>query len=111
MAFIIVNLMQAQAKKLNFFNCGFSPNKDDAGTWIYQNAWISIVDLSHEHSLNYSLHLPNNGVYIIAIEGEHQIGEQTLNKRDAIGISECETIHINNIQPGRLLLVEVPMIF
>ena len=88
-----------------------SPNKDDAGTWIYQNAWISIVDLSHEHSLNYSLHLPNNGVYIIAIEGEHQIGEQTLNKRDAIGISECETIHINNIQSGRLLLVEVPMIF
>ena len=47
----------------------------------------------------------------MAIEGQHQIGEQTLNKRDAIGISECETIHINNIQPGRLLLVEVPMIF
>ena len=88
-----------------------SPNKEDAGTWIYQNAWISIVDLSQEHSLNYSLHLPNNGVYIMAIEGQHQIGEQTLNKRDAIGISECETIHINNIQPGRLLLVEVPMIF
>ena len=47
----------------------------------------------------------------MSIEGQHQIGEQTLNKRDALGISECETIDINNIQPGRLLLVEVPMIF
>jgi redox-sensitive bicupin YhaK (pirin superfamily) len=88
-----------------------SPNKEDAGTWIHQDAWISIVDLSHQHTINYALHLPTNGVYIMAIEGQHQIGEHTLNKRDALGISECETIEINNIQPGRLLLVEVPMIF
>lgn len=88
-----------------------SPDKTDAGSWIYQDAWISIIDLSKETTIDYALHLQNNGVYIMAIEGEHTIEDQLITKRDALGISECDTITIKNLQPGRLLLIEVPMIF
>ena len=73
-----------------------SPNPDDAGTWIQQQAWIQ---------------QKGNGVYILNIDGTFEIAEQTLNNRDAIGIWETESVTIHANKSGRLLLIEVPMIF
>ena len=88
-----------------------SPNPDDAGTWIHQQAWIHLSQLEEGKSLSYELKQKGNGVYILNIDGTFEIAEQTLNNRDAIGIWETESVTIHANKSGRLLLIEVPMIF
>lgn len=86
-----------------------SPSPDDAGTWIQQQAWIHLSQLEEGKSLGYELKQKGNGVYILNIEGAFEIANQLLEKRDAIGVWETETIKIRANKTGRLLLVEVPM--
>ena len=88
-----------------------SPNPDDAGTWIQQQAWIHLSQLEEGKSLSFELKQKGNGVYILNIDGTFEIAEQTLNNRDAIGIWETESVTIHANKSGRLLLIEVPMIF
>jgi redox-sensitive bicupin YhaK (pirin superfamily) len=45
----------------------------------------------------------------MVIEGEIQIGEQRLQSRDALGISETEQIDIQMEQNSKILVIEVPM--
>ena len=88
-----------------------SPNPDDAGTWIQQQAWIHLSQLEEGKSLSYELKQKGNGVYILNIDGTFEIAEQTLNNRDAIGIWETESVTIHANKTSRLLLIEVPMEF
>jgi redox-sensitive bicupin YhaK (pirin superfamily) len=88
-----------------------SPNPDDAGTWIHQDAWIHLSQLEEGKSLNYELKQKGNGVYILNIEGTFEIANQLLEKRDAIGVWETTSIDIKANKSGRLLLIEVPMIY
>jgi redox-sensitive bicupin YhaK (pirin superfamily) len=88
-----------------------SPNPDDAGTWIQQQAWIHLSQIEEGTHLTYDLKKSGNGVYILNIDGAFEITEQTLNNRDAIGIWETESVTIHANKSGRLLLIEVPMIF
>ena len=43
------------------------------------------------------------------IEGAIQIGEQILNEKDAIGISDTAQIEIKMLQYAKILVIEVPM--
>lgn len=86
-----------------------SPNKEDAGTWIHQQAWIHLSEMDGDTDLTYSLKKDGNGVYIMVIDGEVTINEQDLRKRDAIGISETSSITIHATSTTRLLVIEVPM--
>jgi len=88
-----------------------SPSKEDQGTWIHQDAWISIIDLDEKKEINYSLKSEENGVYIMNIEGEQKINTEILKQRDAVGVSETNEVTIESIKSGRLLIIEVPMKF
>ena len=87
-----------------------SPNADDQGVWIHQNAWFHMLDLEAEKSVYYDLKAEGNGVYAFVIEGEAEIGEQLLEKRDALGITETATFEITAHQDAQILLIEVPMV-
>lgn len=87
-----------------------SPNPDDQGVWIHQNAWFHMLDLDAEHATYYDLKLEGNGVYAFVIEGEVEIGEHVLGKRDALGITEIATFEITAHQDTQVLLIEVPMV-
>src|SRR5690606_37735757 len=42
-----------------------SPNSEDAGVWIYQDAWFHMTNLEGGKELTYSLNVPEkNGVYV-----------------------------------------------
>lgn len=97
------------SKMQNEFLQLISPNKDDSGSWINQNAWISMIDLSEGSSKAYYIHAPNNGVYIMNIDGKVLIEENELGERDAIGIWESKTILLRSEENSRILLIEVPM--
>ena len=96
------------AKENEFYQV-LSPNPDDAGVWINQNAWFHLGQFDKGKSAQYSLRDKNNGVYAFVLEGEVEIDGNELKKRDGIGIWDVEEINVNSTSESRILLMEVPM--
>lgn len=86
-----------------------SPDPDDQGVWIHQKAWFHLGDLSKDTELDYTLKEAASGVFIQVIEGEVFVGENRLTTRDAVGITETDSIHIKAETNARILVMEVPM--
>ena len=93
----------------NKFQQIVSPNSDDAGVTINQDAWFNITEMDAEKELEYKLHNPKNGVYAFILEGDVSINEEKLNRRDALGIQEVELLTIVANTDAKLLLMEIPM--
>lgn len=96
-------------QKNKFFQI-LSPSANDQGVWIHQDAWMHILDADQGQSFDYVLQSPENGVYLIVIEGEVEVDNQTLFRRDAIGIWETDKLTIKTKTDAELLLVQVPML-
>ena len=86
-----------------------SPNQDDAGLWIHQDAWFHLGKVDAGFETNYEMKNPENGLYIFIIEGDVTIDELILNKRDAVGITNAESVSIKASSNAEILLMEVPM--
>lgn len=86
-----------------------SPNPDDEGVWIHQDAWFSMGHLEAGFAATYSLHKTGNGVYAFVIEGDVSINGQALNRRDGLGIEGAEKLEISADSNAQLLLMEIPM--
>ena len=86
-----------------------SPNADDEGVWIYQDAWFYLSDFDKDFSKKLSLKKANNGFYIMNIEGEIEVNGQNLQKRDALGLWETNEIEIKAHTNAKFLVIEVPM--
>ena len=94
--------------KNQFFQV-LSPNPDDAGVWIHQNAWFHMGNLEKGFETTYDLKDKTNGVYAFVLEGDVTIGEQALNKRDGYGVWDTESLSIKADSNAKVLLMEVPM--
>ncbi len=95
----------------NHFQQLFSPNPEDAGGWIQQNAWGFMASLTAGATVNYELQEPANGVYVFVISGSITVNGQTLTDRDGYGIWSVEAFAISCEKDTRVLLLEVPMGF
>jgi redox-sensitive bicupin YhaK (pirin superfamily) len=84
-------------------------DNNDEGLKIHQNAWISRANLENGKTIGYNLHDKNNGVYVFVIDGKVTVNEQLLNKRDAAGITDIDSINVNANANSQVLLLEVPM--
>lgn len=94
----------------NKFNQILSPNKDDQGVWIHQNAWFSMGSFEKDIEIDYALNNKQNGVYLFVLEGEVTINNTTtLTKRDGMGLWETEKINLKSNNKSKVLLMEVPM--
>lgn len=96
-------------EKENQFYQILSPNPDDEGVWIYQQAWFHMGKFTAKKSLSYQLKNKTNGVYIFVLEGKTKVDGQELEQRDGLGISETSAIPFEVEDGTRLLLMEVPM--
>lgn len=86
-----------------------SPNPDDEGVWIYQDAWFHLGNLDKGFSTVYKTRTQGNGVYAFVLSGDVTVNGQALNARDGYGISEVEEISITADTDTEILLMEVPM--
>jgi len=100
-----------ELKKNNAFYQVLSPDVDDDGMWIHQDAWFHLGDFDQTTSTAYNLKKKGNGLYVFVIEGSFSVGDQTLNTRDALGVWETEAIDFVAQAHSKVLLVEVPMSF
>ncbi len=96
-------------KENNFYQV-LSPNKDDQGVWINQNAWFHLGKFETGKSDTYQLKSTGNGVYAFILEGEVEIEGQKLGKRDGFGIWDTDRITVKSETDSRILLMELPMI-
>jgi redox-sensitive bicupin YhaK (pirin superfamily) len=86
-----------------------SPNPDDAGIWIHQNAWFYLADFDTDFSLSYSIKSKENGLYIFILNGQIQIIDLTLHSRDGLGIWDTDRIEIKVTANTSFLLMDIPM--
>ena len=93
----------------NKFQQIVSPNPDDDGVWIHQNAWFHLSDMDQNLELEYALQDKMNGVYAFVIKGSVQINDETLEERDGMGIWNIEKLDIKAVRDAEILLMEVPM--
>ena len=89
-----------------------SPNPEDDGVWIHQDAWFHIGKFDNAFSTSYELKKPGNGIYAFVLKGDFTIGNIELNERDGLGIWDTNAIQITaNSADAEILLMEVPMKF
>ena len=97
------------ADRHNTFQQILSPNADDAGVWIHQNAWFHLAKFDKGTSKEYNIKSKGNGLYIFNLSGDIKVGEQVLNARDGYGIWDFEKLTISADSEAEFLLMEVPM--
>jgi len=95
--------------RINKFQQIVSPMGSEVGLNIHQNAWFSLANFDKDFETNYQIKKSGNGVYVFVIEGNATINNQSLNKRDGIGITDLESITIKADSDTQILLMDIPM--
>lgn len=89
-----------------------SPNSDDEGVWIHQNAWFHLGNFDKNAVVEYDMKLAGNGVYAFVIKGQFTVENINLGTRDGLGITNTSSFTIkSDSQDSEILLMEVPMKF
>lgn len=97
--------------RLNRFQQVLSPDPNDEGVWIHQQAWFHLGRFQPGVSAEYSIKSIGNGVYVFVLEGSVTVGNQVLEKRDGFGIWETDSIpFLVGSSETEILLMEVPML-
>ncbi len=96
--------------KKNKFITIVSPNQADTdAVYIHQDAWFNLADIDAQQELSYDLHGKTQGAYIFVLEGAVKVGDEQLQRRDALGIYDIERVTIQATEDAQVLLIEVPM--
>jgi hypothetical protein len=98
------------AERKNKLQLLVSPrDNEDEGLKINQDGWIYRTELDNSKSLELKPHTSQHGFYIFVIEGSIIANGQQLNRRDALGISDVDSLKIEAGVNSDLLVLEVPM--
>jgi redox-sensitive bicupin YhaK (pirin superfamily) len=86
-----------------------SPNADDAGVWIHQQAWFHLGQFDKDVTTSYEVRKKGNGLYAFILRGDVTINGQQLHTRDGFGIWDFDKVDISAESDAEFLLMEVPM--
>jgi redox-sensitive bicupin YhaK (pirin superfamily) len=96
-------------EKKNAFYQVLSPNPEDEGVWVHQDAWFHLGKFEAGAMDIYTIKKEGNGVYVFVLEGTVDINGQQLEKRDGFGLWETDSFDLKSHTDSRVLLMEVPM--
>jgi quercetin 2,3-dioxygenase len=77
--------------------------------WVHQQVYFNIGEFTETTSTTYTLNHKTHGVYLMVIKGSVEIENETLEKRDAIGLWELDEVSLTANKGSHVLLIEVPM--
>jgi redox-sensitive bicupin YhaK (pirin superfamily) len=97
------------AQRHNQLQQVLSPNPDDAGVWIHQDAWFHLGQFDAGTTAQYNLKKSGNGVYAFLLSGSATIHGQPLQARDGLGLWDTPSFELSFDQSAEILLMEVPM--
>jgi redox-sensitive bicupin YhaK (pirin superfamily) len=96
--------------RINTLQQVLSPNADDAGVWIHQDAWFHIGKFDLDFTTNYTVKKAGNGMYAFVLYGAFEIAGQQLAERDALGITDFDQFELKALtKDAEILLMEIPM--
>ena len=96
--------------RINKLQQVLSPNPEDAGVWIHQDAWFHIGKFDQDAQVSYNIKKAGNGMYAFVLYGAFEIAGQKLNERDALGITDFDQFELKALTPNaEVLLMELPM--
>ena len=88
-----------------------SPNSDDEGVWVHQDAWFHLGTFDNGAAAKYTIKKPGNGVYAFVLKGKFNLDGIEIENRDGLGIWETEEFILTSSEEGsEILLMEVPMV-
>ena len=96
-------------KRKNRFQQILSPDSEDEGVWIHQNAWFHLGSFEQEKEAEYEMKSKENGLYVFVIRGTVTVNNQQLESRDGFGIQETDKVSFHTESDAEILLMEVPM--
>ncbi|MBX7243556.1 MAG: pirin family protein [Bacteroidia bacterium] len=96
-------------KRKNRFQQILSPDSEDEGVWIHQNAWFHLGSFEQEKEAEYEMKSKENGLYVFVIRGTVTVNNQQLEPRDGFGIWETDKVSFHTESDAEILLMEVPM--
>lgn len=95
--------------RINKFQQIVSPNADDDGVWIHQDAWFHLGKFDAGKTSTYTIKKEGNGVYAFILKGDVTINGEKLNERDGLGIEDAKELLIEANTNAEILLMDVPM--
>ncbi|MBT8264837.1 MAG: pirin family protein [Eudoraea sp.] len=98
-----------QQNLVNQFYQIISPNPEDDGVWIHQDAWFYLGGFDAGIKVSYPLKKMNNGVYVFILEGDCTVNGEQLSTRDGLGVWETDTLDFEMSTYTKILLMEVPL--
>jgi len=98
------------ADRKNKFQQILSPNPNDEGVWIHQDAWFHLSDFDKGHQQEYSIKKKGNGLYVFNLHGDLKVNGISMNTRDGLGIWDTDSVSIEATSHAEFLLMEVPMV-
>lgn len=98
------------AARKNKFQQILSPDPNDEGVWIHQDAWFHMGNFDQGISSSYTLKKKGNGVYVFVIKGGVIIDTQQLEAKDGFGIWNVDQFDIQSTASDtELLVMEIPL--
>lgn len=95
-------------QRLNQLVTVVSGFKEEGSLYIHQNAEIKLGNFEKDQNLKYKLRA-NSGIYLFLINGRVEVLNESLFKRDAIGIYDVDEIEIKISERSEFVIIEVPM--
>ncbi len=94
------------AKRKNQLTTIVSGEEGLAHCWINQNAKLSLGYFDKDSNVDYSFSPVNKCLFVHVIEGSIAIGEAALQKGDALGIWDTDTIQIHCLEEAQFIIIE-----
>jgi redox-sensitive bicupin YhaK (pirin superfamily) len=101
-------LFSAEDRQGRFQNI-VSPDQNDEGVWINQQAWFWLGNFDAGQAENYTIKRPGNGAYFFVIEGSANVAGEQLERRDGIGIEGAADIDFEATEDCQLLVMDIPV--
>lgn len=99
-----------KSKGQNQFQQILSPNANDEGVWIQQDAWFHLGNFENNVETKYQIRKKGNGVYAFILKGSAEIEGQKVETRDGFGVWDISDLNIKSTSENtEILLMEVPM--
>lgn len=98
----------SQFTNTNAWQTVVSPDGSGNSLKINQDAYFTLGNFDAGSETSYEPK-PNNGLYVFLLEGAVQVDDHRLKRRDAIAITNAQTVKFSFAEKSELLLIEVPM--
>ncbi|WP_419870434.1 pirin family protein [Chryseobacterium sp. CT-SW4] len=99
-----------KTQRQNKFQQILSPDPQDEGVWVHQDAWFHLGTFEKDIQTEYKVKKKGNGVYAFVIKGSAEVAGVNLQERDGFGVWDVSKLSIKSNEEGtEILLMDVPM--